>query len=137
MHFHPWRRLRLRPELEVRWRRLPEDVLGLTDGWTIWLDPRQPQRQKRCTLLHELIHTERGVACGTDEAEERIVEQITARHLIPLVALAEAIAWSQDEEQLADDLWTDVGVVRARLAGLTEAEKAYIEDRIAAIEATA
>lgn len=137
MHFHPWCRLRQRPELEVRWRRLPGDTVGVTDGLTIWMDPRQPQRQRRCTLLHELVHIERGVACGSDDAEERIVEGIAARHLIPLVALAEGIAWAHDEEELADDLWVDVEMVRARLAGLTEDEQAYIEQRIAAIEATA
>lgn len=137
MHFHPWRRLRERPELEVQWRRLPDGVLGRTDGQRIWLDPRQPQRQRRCTLLHELIHADRGVACGSDSSEERTVEQLAARHLIPLVALAEGIAWAHDEHELADDLWVDVEMVRARLAGLSAQEQGYIEDRIAAIEVTA
>lgn len=136
MNFHPWRRLRHLTHLDVQWTELPGDEVGRTDGATIWLDPRQPQRQRRCTLLHELIHADRGVECGVDEGEERVVEQLAARHLIPLVALAEGIAWASDEEELAEDLWVDAEMVRARLAGLTEPERRYIEDRIAAIERT-
>lgn len=137
MHFHPWRRLRDLTHIDVRWCHLPDGILAETDGDTIWMDRRQSQRQKRSTLAHELAHITRGIPCSADEREEQRVEQIAAQHLIPLVALAEAIAWSMDENDLADDLWVDPAMVRARLDGLSDAEKAYIEDRVRAIEETA
>lgn len=47
---------------------------------------------------------------------------------------ATKLLWSQDEYELADELDVDADTIKARLAGLTAAEKTYIEDRIDAVE---
>lgn len=35
---------------------LPDGVAGLTDGTTIWLNPRLTPAGRCCTLTHELVH---------------------------------------------------------------------------------
>lgn len=133
--FHPWRALRNRPEVALHLVELPEGILGATDGERIWLDRRQRQAQRRCTLTHELEHLERGHTGCQPPAIEAQVEAAAARKLIPLVALAEAIVWASCEAELAQDLWVDVAMVRARLASLTLEERDYIEGVVARREA--
>lgn len=123
--------------LEVKWRRLPVGVFAETDGHTIWIDPDLSQAQRRSTLAHELVHVDRGIPCSTDAREELAVERQAARDLISLHNLAEAIAWSRNEHDVAEELWVDVDIVRARLAGLSEGEQYYIDQRIRDIEETA
>lgn len=135
---HPWRSLRRHQDITVRWKRMP----GLLGTWcertrTITLHPDQSQRQRRCTLTHETIHAERGHQGNCTGAVERAVNLESARRLIPLDRLAEALAWSQDEGEVADELWVDVETTRARIDGLTDTEKNYIEHRIAAKEEAA
>lgn len=132
---HPWRLLRQMPHLIVHWCHLPDGQVGCTDGTNIWLDRRQRQAQRRSTLAHELEHIERGHDECQVGAVEMTVEIAAARKLIPLVALAEAIVWSQDEHELAEDLWVDVAMVRTRLMSLSDEEHAYVEDVLARREA--
>jgi hypothetical protein len=104
---------------------------------TITLHPDQSQRERRSTLAHELRHADaghRGPCCGL--VEWRVSEQ-AARDLIGLEALADALVWTQDEWEVADELWVDVETARIRIATLTKTEKTYIESRIAAREGAA
>jgi hypothetical protein len=55
---------------------------------TITIDPRLSQTERRCALMHELVHDERRIgwpfaSAGTMETEERIVREETARRLVP------------------------------------------------------
>lgn len=129
---HPWHLLRdTHPDvLVVHTDALPDGVLGATDGHVIWLDRDQTQAERRCTLLHEITHIERGHAGCQDPRTEAAVEAETARLLIRLEALGEALAWSRWEDEVADELWVDTATLRARVASLTDAERAYLARRL-------
>ena len=116
------------PEVEVLWEPLPEGVAAETDGVrTIWIDPRLSQAQRRCTIEHERQHLLAGHDDECSPRLEALVEEAAARQLIRLEHLAAAIVWSQDERDLAEDLWVDVDMIRARLRSLTADEAAFIE----------
>lgn len=69
-----------------------------------------------------------------DGRQERRVPARAVRSLITLEARTDALLWSQDEHELADELWVDVETVRGRLHSLTQGEKDYIDGRIHAAE---
>ncbi|MDR1078349.1 MAG: hypothetical protein LBL55_06780 [Propionibacteriaceae bacterium] len=80
---------------------LPEGVWGETN-WstrTITIDSRLPAAAERSTRAHEFVHVSRGPV-PADPAlaarEELVVEKITARKLIDIHDLAEAIVESDD-----------------------------------------
>lgn len=130
--WHPWRALRHLPEVRLEWQDVDHemghydfaaDCITITSGMT--------QAERRCTLTHELIHRERGpVAEHLREKEEAIVRDLTARRLIPLHALMEAIMWSYNELEMSEELWVDEGIVRDRLAGLDPIEVAQVEHEL-------
>lgn len=122
--YHPWRDLREMDDVEVLWTDLPDGLLALTDGDTIWMERRQPQAQRRSTLAHELAHRAAGHVGCQPPAVEAEVEAAAARRLVPLDALIHAALWARGIEELADDLWVDVGIVHTRLATLTDDERA-------------
>lgn len=132
MVFHPWRALRANPSIVVDWE--PQDGLyGIICGDHVTISPGLTQAERRCTIAHEMVHHERSVVAGDELAtikEERVVDELAARQLIPLEDLVDKLLWSLDEHELAEDLWVDIATVRARLAGLTTAEKAEIEAAI-------
>lgn len=59
--------------------------------------------------------------------EERAVQREASRRLITINALIDALRWSRDEYELAEELWTDVDTVRTRLANLSAAERRFID----------
>ena len=125
--YHPWRDLRRREHLVLKWEHLPRPLLAVTDGARVWMDPRQGQARRRSTLAHELVHLDRGDTACQPARVEREVEEEAARRLIPLRRLVDALLWSQDEGELAEELWVDRSIVRARLDGLTEGERDEVE----------
>lgn len=135
MKYSPWGDLARHAELELVWRRLVGvDSLYDRDGRTVFIDPRLLQAERRCALAHELVHAERGdagLACPVlDLRQEILVESMSARRLITLVELVEALLWSQDEYELAECLWVDVATVQARLDNLSDDEKDYVTQRL-------
>lgn len=92
------------------------------------------QAQRRSTLTHELIHHERGIPVeGCNETEERMVDDLAARRLIPLDALIEAMVWHfgmGSEDEIAEHLWVDRDTLVTRLKNLTDYESAYIANEI-------
>ena len=123
MH-HPWRLLRSRPHLNVSFTDLPFDTNGLirSDG-TILLARDLLQVERRCTLMHELIHDERGIPHGHDPAEESRVEQESAHRLIPLDGLVDAARWTEHLQEAADVLWVTEDLLRVRIEHLHPAER--------------
>ena len=130
--FHPWRRA-ADLGISVVFMPLADGVLGCwdRDARTIYLSPDLDQAERRSTLTHELVHAVRGdepcVSTVLELRQESIVEAEAARLLIPLVDLAAALLWCQDEAELADELWVDETLVRARLEGLSDHDKGFLE----------
>lgn len=133
--FHPWRAIRVRKDIEVRWEREAPGILGSWCEWskTMRLNPTQNQRERRCTAAHELIHAERG-----DTTCDPSVHREAARRLIDLEALGEALAtYGEDAAQVADELWVDEDTLRTRLQHLHPSERGYLRRRLAMREETA
>jgi hypothetical protein len=123
---HPWRELRRLSHVTLTFLDMPGDLLGFTDhdSQTIYMAKGLLQRQRRAVLAHELNHLrDRG-------ATETTVEAVTARQMITLDALVDALLWSQDENELAEQLWTGVATVRDRLERLTPAERRWINEEL-------
>jgi hypothetical protein len=131
MTWHPWRALSRLPHLTLRWRRTPSH-LGSWDASTktITLHPDQSQAERRCTLTHELIHAERDHHGRQPASVERRVHADAARRLITDEALVDALRWTVQEDELADELWVDVPTVVARLSDLSDEEKVNIYRRL-------
>jgi hypothetical protein len=119
-------------DLIVRVAPLGHGLMGLWDESTrtLWLDARLSATERRCTLVHELIHAERGdVPCedaALDARQERRVEQEAARRLIPLGALVDSLRWTAQVDELAELLEVDVETLLARIGGLTRSEDAAV-----------
>lgn len=130
--FHPWRYLRDTHPGVLVWhtKTLPPAILGVTDGQDVWLDADMTQAERRCTLVHETIHIERGHRGCQPPAVEASVEREAARRLIPVQALGEALAWARSEAEAAEELWVDVATLRVRLASLNHFERGYLRRRL-------
>jgi len=136
---HPWRALRDRPDVTVTFLDLPDGLLGFCDHLTrtIYMATGMRQRQRRSVLHHEMTHLRRGEVFDCPNLarrEELAVERIASADLIPLDSLIAALQWSLDEQELAEDLWTDVATVQDRLRHLTPAERGHVStelDRLA------
>jgi hypothetical protein len=63
-------------------------------------------------------------------AEERAVDEITARRLITLGSLADGLRWTLDAHQLADHLWVDLPTLRTRMTTLDPIEVADLENEL-------
>lgn len=124
----PWRYLRLHyKDVAVFETELPGDMLAWVDPdrRMIWLDNRLTQAEQRSSLAHEIGHLERGTLCdlARKTVEEKAVEEWAARRLIDAHALAHALQWSCRLEEIAEELWVDEQLVRARFRCLTDAEQ--------------
>ncbi|MFE2994220.1 hypothetical protein ACFXG4_04715 [Nocardia sp. NPDC059246] len=108
---------------------------AITPSGKILIDRRLGQAARRCTLTHEIIHLERGLAPrGTRFAarEEQTVRELTARRLITLPALTEALMWvaPDDPYALAEQLWVDMPTLRIRLRHITPAEVGQVNGEL-------
>lgn len=132
---HPWRHLaENHPTVRVVWACLSGGARGYTDGQRIWIDPRLTQAQRRVTVCHETIHIERGFI-PADDAEERIVEQLTAERLITTGQLVDAIRWHRSVTPgtlvaIAETLWVDAATVQCRLDTMTGRERGEVADTL-------
>jgi hypothetical protein len=115
--------------ITVRTAPLPRGLMGLWDEATrtLWLDTGLTSTERRCTVVHELVHAERGdVPCDDavlDARQERWVEREAARRLVPLSALIEALRWTTRADELAEVLDVDAQTLAARVAGLSHVER--------------
>lgn len=117
------------PDVELRIvDGLPDGVMGVTDGETIWLRRGLSQRERRCTIAHELEHIDRGLVTRCDSRLERELHAAVARQLIPIENLLDVVAWTDSFQEAAEELWVDVDTLMARLDGLTGEERQMIVD---------
>lgn len=139
MPFNPWRALRDLPHILLQW----DSSTGMLGTWdnaraVITLHPAQTQRQRRCTLAHELVHAERGHDGPCSAVVEQAVHAEAARRLIALDALGEALAFcGEDAYALAEELWVDLDTLHARLNHLHPSERGYLLRRLSMREESA
>lgn len=126
MTYHPWRELRRRADIDLVFAPLPPPLHAATDGRVIWMHDKLLQVERRCALVHELVHIERGDTCTQSEAVERAVRGEAARRLIPFEDLVDAARWSRDHFEVADDLWVTPTVLADRIGTLTPDELATL-----------
>jgi hypothetical protein len=134
--YDPWRDVAENwPELHVTVEPMEGDLLGTVEWPVIALRADSSSAQRRCTLCHELVHLERGIQdCGAwADREERAVHSEVALRLIPIEALADAVAELGGTEQrgaLAGLLDVDGETLDLRLAQLNRGERAMLRARL-------
>lgn len=98
---------------------------------TITLDPHLTAAQRRTVLTHELVHAHRGpVPRWLRSREEAVVREITARILVELPNLIDAVAWSRHPLVIAEELDVDTTVVTTRAETLDDHERAALDARL-------
>lgn len=130
---HPWRRLRALSDITLLWH--DDGPMGETDfeANTISIRRGMTYEERRCTVLHEVLHVERGpVTMGMADREELRVRKETAQLMLPSVkAIGDAYAWAQgDDEAAAVELGVDVDVLRTRMTYMNHpTERGYLARR--------
>lgn len=114
----------LAPQVSLLFALLPDGLSGLTDGRSrIWLDKRLDAIERRCALMHELVHIGHGHTGCQGPRVERRVRHGSARRLIAFEQLLEAHRWSQEPAELAEALTVTIDVLRDRLEAFTDRER--------------
>lgn len=138
---NPWRRFAaLGDEWRLRWHHPDEDSRRGFINYVrkeISLRSDLTWAEQRCTLLHEVIHAERGAAGGgvLYEREELRVRRIAAHLLLPEIkVIGEAMAWALSTAEAADELMVDIDSLRDRLRWLHPAELHYLRHRLEGID---
>lgn len=115
---NPWALLRVRPWLELVWtHHLPAGIRAATDGTRIWITHGLSQRERRCALMHELIHIDHGHTGHQPPGVEQLVEAVTARTLLPSLDTVRRTLMLADGriDVAAEELWVTEAVLRSRL----------------------
>lgn len=139
MSYSPWQHLRRLAHINLRWT---DDDVEL-DGAHAWyyverdeilMDSRLTQRERRSVLGHELAHAiGKDRPCGVevlDSIQELRADRWAARRLIDIRVLAEALAWSENLDEVAEELWVTLDLLEVRLAHLHPSERAYLIRRL-------
>ena len=102
--------------------RLADGMHARTDGTDIWFDDRLSDIQRKCAIVHELIHIERGQGSRQLESEEFAVRYQTARRLLPIGAMVGVCSVQGSLSAAAKDLGVIKRVLMDRAAVLSEAD---------------
>lgn len=93
---------------------------------------------KRSSLAHAVAHLDLGHAETTssyfEKREEVDADQMAARRLITLDALAEALCWTRDYGEIAEELLVDVTMLKVREKHLHVSERHYLRRQVRPIE---
>lgn len=132
--FHPWRSLRaLGDDTFMAVQPTP----GGKPAWwdpesdTFLIKPGMTQVERRCALTHELAHRTLGHSglCTYPDAkrqnrrQERVADLWAAERLITLEALAVAMRWSKERDEVADELWVTRPLLDLRLETMLGGER--------------
>ncbi len=131
----PWLALAARPHLQLLHAPIPERGRYYHDLRTIVLRTGLLLVEQRAVLWHELVHADRGDRQGC--SDERTCVRDAARRAIDLHELADALAWSEDRHEVADQLKTTAELLDARLANLHPSERGYLQRRLSMKEHSA
>ncbi|NYD39953.1 hypothetical protein [Nocardioides panaciterrulae] len=133
---HPWRQLRELAHVTLQWHE--GGKMGQVDHGTQTVSLRLglTWEERRCTLLHELLHLDNGPQpFGLKAKEEETVRRQTAREMLPDIwQVGEALAWAHTPMEAAEELGVDLYVLRKRLRHLHPSELHYLERRLAQAE---
>lgn len=136
--WNPWRHLRKHlPHVDVQFVDLtPLGMLGRITPQGIQIERTSNQRGRRSTLSHEISHLERGPVPAHPffaAREEQVVEELTARRMIRLPDLVDAVLWCQGraDDETAEELWVDPDILLTRIRTLTPGERTWVERQIA------
>lgn len=99
---------------------MPAGLSGQTDGVDIWISNKLNAVQRRCTIMHELVHIELGHSGPQPEHKEMQVRYETARRLLPS-ELAGQCSGSTVRE-VADNFGVTPRVLADRMASATNDE---------------
>jgi hypothetical protein len=95
------------------------------------------QAESRCTLAHEIVHHEHRDDllgyCGVGWLDTRLERQVhvtAARRLIIVPELADALRWSDDVNEIAEQLVVDTRTLYARVLDLEPAEYDELHKRL-------
>lgn len=139
MGYSPWRHLRRLSHINLRWTDDDDELDNayaryFVDDDEILMDSRLTQRERRSVLGHELAHAiSRDCPSGVrvlDNIQELHADRWASRRLIEIRPLGEALAWSQDLEEVAEELWVTRDLLEIRLAHLHPSERAYLIRRL-------
>jgi len=97
-----------------------------TDGTDIWYDDRLNEVQRKCAIVHELVHIERGEGSRQLESREMSVRYETSRRLLPLKAMSGICSGPGKLSLAAKDLLVTKRVLMDRAAVLTDVEAAVV-----------
>jgi hypothetical protein len=126
--WNPWRALRDRGHLILRWAHLPRGVDGTLadngDGTrTLSIEARLGRIDRNAVLAHELVHDERSILYFSHTPmaliakEEALVEAEVARRLVPLDDLEAAVVlWIEIDEPVTATLVAEAFEVPANVA---------------------
>lgn len=118
------------PSLTITTALLPDgvDAYYYPEIDTVVLDQRLTEAGKRCALMHELVHRQLAddLPTGFDRWQEKRCRDITARALINIVDLGDAVMWSVEVEEQAEHLHVNTDTLLDRLRYLTPDEEGYL-----------
>lgn len=115
--------------LEIVLSDLGEGLCGYYEHATetVYINERLSMRDRRCTLVHELIHWERGDQptdnLSVHTAREVEVDHETARRLISFPQLMWAMTYHGNGRAAADTLDVEPGIYLSRLLAMTRLEQ--------------
>lgn len=93
----------------------------------ILLEHRHNAAVRRCSLAHAIAHLDLGhhetLGGWFEKREEAQADELAARRLVPVEALARAIAWSTSHEEMAAELEVDLATLEVREQRLTRGER--------------
>jgi Zn-dependent peptidase ImmA (M78 family) len=100
---------------------------GATSGDDIYLDKGLTQRQRRCALMHELIHWEHDHDGHQPPGVEAEVDRLASVALIDLPNLRDALQWGRNLWEAAEYLSVTERLLVVRLQSLTDGERRLLD----------
>lgn len=144
MAYNPWRDAATHlPDVHIeRVDLAPCHGAWVSSERVILLDKGLDVAGRRCTLNHEIAHIDLGHGAGVGgwfgRRQERDADRLAACRMLDVDALAEGLTLHPLHPALvAQHLEVPLRLLRRMLEQLTDEQRIYIENRIAAVETAA
>lgn len=139
MGYSPWTDARERhPDVAIARADLdPARGAWIPAERVILIDGGLRPAERDVVLAHEIAHLdldhERTGHGWFDQRQERQADQLACVRLVTLEQLARLLQWASCVEEIAVELGVTVETVRRRVDLLTEAERAWLAQRLASV----